>query len=425
MIGKRGYACILLFWMWISSPLSFAEKIRCSTVEAYKQHVLRDPQTAIRNQQLENDIQQWIASNAGNRQTNAIITIPVVVHVVYHLSDENISDDQIQSQIQRLNLDFRKLNTDMIPSSNPFYPLAADAGIEFCLVQVDPDGNPTTGITRTYTDETEFYFDDDGVKFTGTGGIDAWDPTEYLNLWVCNLEPTLLGYAQYPSEFSSSPETDGVVIGSSNFGTTGTVIAPYDLGRTATHEIGHWLNLKHIWGDDEGESDECSGSDGVSDTPNQQVPTYDCPSGIKTDNCSPVNPGILYEDFMDYTDDACMVLFTSGQVTRMHAALAVARSTIVSSNKCGGATLVSQQAAQHVRIYPNPVENYLAVDGLPQTKSRKFAVEVLNMLGEKVFTYELLSQKNLMELPDLKTGTYVLHIYNDEFSVVQKISVVK
>lgn len=399
-----------------------ADKIRCSTVDVFRRNAINNPDAVVRKQQLENDIQQWITQNGLSRQNGieAIITIPVVVHVVSKTSDENISDAQIQSQIDRLNKDFRNLNTDKLLSSHPFFSLAGDAGIEFCLAQIDPSGNATTGITRTSTSTVSFTNNDD-MKFNTSGGIDAWDAKKYLNIWVCNLSGDLLGYAQFPSDLNDFPETDGVVIGYNYFGTTGTAAAPYDFGRTATHEIGHWLNLEHIWGDD----NNCSGSDNVSDTPNQEVETTNCPSGLVTDNCSTTSPGIMYQNYMDYTHDACMVMFTTGQINRMKAVFNVARVAILTSNKCSGTTGITTSSKTQLKIYPNPVQNYLTIENLPKTKSKIYTIDIFNAIGQKIYTNKIPAEDTLLEMADFKTGTYMMMIYNEEFSTTQKLTVVK
>jgi hypothetical protein len=251
--------------------------------------------------------------------------IPVVVHVVYKTATQNISDAQIHSQIDVLNRDFRANNPDKSTVPAVFQPLIADVRIEFELATEDPDGNPTDGINRVPTDETSFN-DDDSVKFTASGGADAWPSSKYLNLWVCNLSP-YLGYAQFPG---GPAATDGVVITYTGFGTMGTAAAPFDLGRTATHEIGHWLNLRHIWGDDGG---GCAGSDLVADTPNQGNKHFGKPSFPQV-SCGNGPNGDLFVNYMDYVDDDTMVMFTTGQVTRMQAVLDSTRSAIGTSIPC-------------------------------------------------------------------------------------------
>ena len=253
---------------------------------------------------------------------SSTILIPVVVHVVYNNSAQNISDAQIISQIQVLNEDFRRMNADQANTPSAFANLAGNANIEFKLARRDPNGNTTNGITRTSTSTETFSMEMDNVKFSNLGGNNAWNTRRYLNIWVCKLDDDLLGYAQFPFEFQTKPNTDGVVISYRCFGRDGSAVSPFHKGRTTTHEVGHWLNLYHIWGDDdipdeECVSDECSGTDHVADTPNQGERSLDCPSFPKTDCCTTTSPGVMFMNYMDYTDDACMNLFTKGQVERM------------------------------------------------------------------------------------------------------------
>lgn len=265
-------------------------------------------------------------SKQHNIKDNALVTIPVVVHVVYYSSQQNISYEQVSSQIDVLNKDFRKRNTDTSNTPVPFKPYAGDAQVEFCLAKQDPNGSPTLGITRTHTTLTSFGLDD-AVKFTSMGGHDAWDRNKYLNIWTCNLVGGLLGYATFPG---GNPATDGVVIGYNYFGTVGVLSPPFHLGRTASHEIGHWLALYHIWGDDNG---ACYGSDQVDDTPNQGPENYGCPAYPHV-SCSNGPYGDMFMNYMDYTDDGCMNIFTQGQIVRMSAALSGPRLPIQSSNGC-------------------------------------------------------------------------------------------
>lgn len=270
-----------------------------------------DPNYAANRERIEAFTQRYIEkkNTGGDSRGGSIITIPVVVHVVYKTATENISDEQVLSQIDVLNEDFRRLNPDVSETPSEFEPDAADFEIEFCLATSDPDGNPTSGINRVETDEDYFGFDD-GVKFTSSGGVDAWPSDEYLNIWCCNLTAGLLGYAQFPG---GSPATDGVVVTYTAFGNTGTATPPYDGGRTATHEIGHWLNLYHIWGDD----GDCSEpEDYCDDTPPQLNSTFGCPSHPYADDCS---DAIQFQNYMDYTDDACYNMFTLDQKDRARA----------------------------------------------------------------------------------------------------------
>ncbi|MGB1671104.1 MAG: zinc metalloprotease, partial [Flavobacteriales bacterium] len=271
-------------------------------------------------QRIEEHTEEWapvVAEQRANNQ-NPVVTIPVVFHVVYRTETENISDAQIQTQLDVLNADFRRLNSD----ADDTWPQAADTQIEFCLASFDPQGNPTTGILRVPTTVNGFGTND-AVKFSSQGGSDAWPYTDYLNFWVCNIGGGILGYAQFPG---GNAATDGVVNGYQYTGTIGTATAPFDLGRTATHEVGHWLNLRHIWGDG-----ACGASDFVDDTPDSDGPNYGCALGNVA--CSTVD---MVQNYMDYSDDGCMNLFTQGQTDRMLALFQPGgfRESLLTSNAC-------------------------------------------------------------------------------------------
>ena len=250
------------------------------------------------------------------------VTIPVVVHVVHNTAAENISVAQIKSQIVSLNKDYGAKNPDKSKIPPVFAGLATDTGIRFVLAKKDPNGKATNGITRTKTTAASFS-DDDSVKSKATGGAGPWPSTKYLNIWVCTLGGGLLGYAQFPG---GPAPTDGVVILNTAFGTTGTSTDPFNLGRSATHEIGHWLNLHHIWGD----TADCSGSDFVDDTPNAKQPNFGKPKFPHV-SCTNGPNGDMFMNYMDYVDDDSMFMFSAGQVVRMHATLGGPRKQLVTA----------------------------------------------------------------------------------------------
>jgi hypothetical protein len=237
-------------------------------------------------------------------------TVKVVVNVVYRVAAENVSDGQINGQIGVLNRDYAATNPDKSGVPAPWKGLVTDSRIRFQLYDV----------RRTKTTKTSFTWDD-GVKKKTTGGIAPYRPDKYLNLWVCALGGGLLGYAQFPG---GPAATDGVVINYRAFGTSGTAQAPFNRGRTATHEVGHYFNLRHIWGDTE----DCSGSDMVPDTPNCAGPNYGTPT-FPVITCNNGPNGDMFMNYMDYVDDAAMFMFTSQQVLRMRAALNGPRSGLV------------------------------------------------------------------------------------------------
>lgn len=308
------------------------ERRNCGTSEVHERLLRTVDGYAEARAEIENRTARVLESGAALR--TGCTQIPVVVHVVSRNAAENISDAQIDSQIAVLNADYRATNPDKASTPSVFQPLIGDARVTFKLATTDPSGNPTNGITRTTTTTTPFTSDTDNVKSAATGGADPWPSDRYLNIWVCgNLRNAaglaLLGYAQFPG---GPAATDGVVIVHTGFGTTGTATSPYNLGRTATHEVGHWLNLRHIWGDD---GTGCAGSDFVVDTPNQGGPNYGAPT-FPTISCSNGPNGDLFMNYMDYTDDRAMFMFTQGQVDRMQAALDGPRSSIGVSGPCDG-----------------------------------------------------------------------------------------
>ena len=303
-----------------------AQQRNCGTMQHLDEIRQRDPGVDNRMDVENLDIKHWISNNTSSSKSMPnIITIPVVVHVIYKNSSQNISDAQIFSQIDILNEDFRMNNSDASSVPSAFAGVAADCEIEFCLAVRDPNGNVTTGITRTYT-TTSSFSGYTSMKYSSTGGQDAWNTSDYLNIWVCNLASGLLGFATFPGGNSS---TDGVVCDYAYFGNTGTATSPYDLGRTATHEVGHWLNLYHIWGD------SYCGNDYVSDTPKHEESNYGCPSYPHASSCSGTgSSGEMFMNYMDYTNDACMFMFSTGQKNRMRATLNGSRSSLLSSLGC-------------------------------------------------------------------------------------------
>ena len=267
---------------------------------------------------LEGDTVRAMRAEFRGRRTG-IVRIPVVVHVVYKDKRQNVTMAQIRSQIAVLNRDFRAKNADRKRTPVPWKGLVADAQIQFHLATRDPRGKATNGVTRTPTTRASFGTGDT-VKSAATGGADPWPADRYLNIWVCNLAGGLLGYAQFPG---GPARTDGVVIHYVAFGTRGTATAPFDRGRTTTHEVGHWLNLRHIWGDTE----DCSGTDAVADTPNAGMPNYGRPKFPKI-SCHNGPNGDMFMNYMDYVDDVAMYMFTAQQVARMRTTLDGPRRTI-------------------------------------------------------------------------------------------------
>jgi hypothetical protein len=328
-------------------PLSAQAPPRtCGSMQYLERQNLLYPAVKLERERLETEISKATEqlSDAHRKGTAAIYTIPVVVHVIYNNETQNISDAQILSQIAALNRDYLLANTDtsLIPAA--FKSLKADMQMQFCLARRDPSNNPTTGITRTATTVTSFS-NDDKMKFVATGGQNAWPRNKYLNIWVCNM-PTYLGYGQFPG---GPANTDGVTIHFRSFGSTGTAAAPYNLGRTTTHEVGHWLGLLHPF---EG---GCSGSgDFVADTPPQSIENYGCPSFPKF-SCSGTANGDMFMNFMDYVNDNCMQMFSAGQKTRAALFLSIYAnldSVTTKSQACTPVAPGNNEASSAVALTP-------------------------------------------------------------------------
>lgn len=375
----------------MSSTIIHAQNRKCTSHEdkvfmtgmneAYKKSLEELEQSSL--------VQQTLHQAARMQTTDTVFIIPVVVHIVHKASVENISDAQVWSQIAALNADLRRLNQDTANNIAPgLQALGRDVRIEFRLAAIDPDGNPTKGITRRLTTLDDFggvntavdrqsnttmpALVRNDVKRFANGGVDPWPTNQYLNMWVCNFVVQsgnqLLGYAQFPG--LGSPLTDGVVMwfrafGSNRFGGPfPSLSGSNSLGRTTTHEVGHWLNLRHIWGDEP----QCTNDDGVFDTPLQATEQTGCPSGIRFDACTGSGNGIMYQNYMDYTSDNCMNIFTAGQVTRMRTALnGPVRSPLKQTEFLAGPTfpLMSVDAAPIRLINPTSPLGYCKGDMRP------------------------------------------------------------
>jgi hypothetical protein len=274
---------------------STASRRICASDEVLTRQLQEDPTLALRMNQIEAFTENAMLEN---RMVNGHIEIPVVVNVLYKTAAENISVAQIQSQIDILNKDFNAQNTDYNQVPSIFSGVKANVGITFVLDQV----------IRKSTTKIK-WGTADAMKKTSKGGLNPTSPSTKLNIWACTIGGGILGYAQFPG---GSSATDGVVIDSRYFGNSPAQYSPYNKGRTATHEVGHWLNLRHIWGD------TTCGNDLVADTPTHNTANYGNPTFPHYSTC-PGNPVEMTMNYMDYTDDNAMYMFTTGQKSRMDA----------------------------------------------------------------------------------------------------------
>lgn len=328
----------------------------------------------------------------------AIIRVPVVVHILYNNASQNISDAQVKSQIAALTNDFRRKNADTTNTPERFKPVAADVQIEFYLATADPTGRATTGIVHKQS-SINVWLANDRVKFTAQGGDDAWDGKSYLNIWVCNLASGS-GYSSVPG---SDEGKDGIVINYPAFGTLNTN-PPHNLGRTAVHETGHWLGLRHIWGD------AACGDDGISDTPPQSWYTQGCPSDFRS-SCNNGETGDMYMNFMDYTYDACMNLFTEGQKTKMRALFADggSRASLLQSKGLSEPVGASESTLTKVAqssIYPNPATSEITLNSGKAVGAK--TVFIINSNGVVLLTVPITSAVQKIALPNLRPGLYFI-----------------
>jgi len=395
---------------------------RCSTVEYEQIMKERDPQmlssrevNEMVSQIIENQKNARISNNEVEGGTNVLV-IPVVVHVIHNGDayglNENIRDEQVISQITVLNQDFRRMQGTPGFNSDA---VGADVEIEFCLAKRDPNGQTTTGIDRVQLTAAS-YTSIDAVE--AIKPITIWDPNQYMNIWVVNLgNSDLLGYAQFPSNSASQAGTDGVVIGHRYFGSRtlyaqGTYTSPYDRGRTTTHEVGHFLGLIHIWGDNSSCTVNASDSfkDFCPDTPAAANDNDTC--GV-FDSC-PSSPGFdMVENYMDYTNDACMNIFTQNQRTRMRTFLTTfnRRQQLLTSLACQAVmSTPSYEMIQGINVYPNPAKSTLNID----IKSSDLLPEnyvIYNALGQRIVNKTVANNLDLsIDISGFTNGVYFIQI---------------
>jgi hypothetical protein len=365
---------------------------------------------------------QSIASVSRSSNANVIYTIPVVVHVVYFTSGQNVSDAQIISQIDVLNEDFGRTNADTVNTPSAFASVAAVTNFQFCLASKDTAGNPTNGIERRQTTVQSFQPNDD-VKYYSMGGLNAWNVNKYLNIWVCNLGGFVLGYGELPASLHTN--TFGVVVDYNVFGRVGNVSPPYHKGRTCTHEISHCFRLSHIWADDNG---ACGPpGDFVSDTPDQADATFGCFTSPKTDACSPVSPGIMFMNYMDYSDDNCLNMFTEGQSLRMLSAISSFYPSLLTSDACIVDRIEAPEDFE-MSIYPNPAKGIVSLDFFTTKYLGNYVqVRVTDYLGKEVFETELnnpVGNVYQLDLSDKKSGLYFLTIFNEKYKKHVRIALI-
>lgn len=398
-------AKLTLALITMACAYQLAAQKNCSSFTYQQQLLEQQPSLREGLNKIEAFTRQYISTNtnAMARGGNAtVIRIPVVVHILYHQPNENLSDAHVNKQIEILNQCFRRFNADTANTPARFAGVAADCEIEFQLAISDPRRRNTTGIIRKYT-PVSYWQADDKMKFNSEMGDDAWDPQSYLNIWVCNLD-RVAGYASVPG---GPAEKDGVVIGYNVFGMG--FIGGMDKGRTTVHEVGHWLNLKHLWGDD------YCGDDGVSDTPKQAGYNSGCPSGVQI-TCENGAKGDMYMNYMDYTNDECMNLFTLGQKARMRSLFAGggARYSILLSTGLQAPLIYETPLPAedpkwlHPQLFPNPAVNEITLDLSYDVRWIGKVLQVINLQGQTVMQVQVTNKIQKITISQLKPGMYVI-----------------
>lgn len=395
----------ILISVFFSFAVNSQHVNRCGSTEMIRQQKAIDPAYAKKIQDIEKTRSNY--SGSGKKGNPVTITIPVAVHVLYYNSEQNISDAQVQSQIDVLNEDFTALNSDYNNYDAGYKSVKGNLEIKYCLTQV----------IHKQTQHKSFALTDN-MKYTKKGGSDALDPMHILNIWVCDLGSSTLGFAYYPG---ISPEKFGVVCHTKAFGRGSqyNLFANYDLGRTMTHEIGHCFGFVHIWGD------SYCGNDFVEDTPLQNDPNFGCPGPGHLSTCTGTPPE-MWMNYMDYSSDKCMYFFSDGQAARANyfistdpqlksiinsSCTSTSNKELITSNLSG--KINSKITNKIFSIYPTITADRLMIS-ISNNKTGKAEILVYNTLGLLLMKQQAFISEgsNLTDLnvSKLKNGTYVLKL---------------
>lgn len=340
------------------------------------------------------------------------VTFPVVFHVLYGNAQQNIPDSCLQHQLDVLNEDFNATNPDIVNVPAAWQPLIGSMNISFIFASIDPQGNSTNGIERRACPVNG----PSNAHAFAQGGLDPWPDTSYLNIWVYNLPTGLLAYATFRGAPGvSGMDMDYIIVGRGTYASY-----PYNRGRIATHELGHYFGLYHIWGDDAG---SCSGSDSIADTPNQADETYgyNPPGTIITDQCTPTAPGIMWMNYMDFSNDSAMCFFTLDQCARMTNTILAFRFGFLTPDGFDG--IGEQEKHSQYSIFPSP-----SATGILQVNredaNANAIVEVYDLQGrliEQPIQFSPGSTTLQIDLSSFANGTYTVIIRNENAVETKRI----
>lgn len=436
MSSRAALVALLFYFFALSDVLAQVPDAglkRCASAERDQLKARLNPNWLRKRVKMERLIQEYTQEHKNLRATaDDVIRIPVVVHVIHDqdensiggLNNPNISDEQIRSQIEVLNEDYNRLPNTLGFNTNP---VGSSAMIQFYLADYDPDGRFTTGITRhRYTQKTSFNpFSDDLLL----ANIAYWPTDKYLNIWTCRLTNSYLGLAQFPATDKvegldtaneANELTDGVIIDYRYFGKkTGAITSRiYNLGRTTTHEVAHWLGLIHTWGDSDCGTDYCE------DTPRIEGPNRTTVCLEKFSNCNGVRTRNMIENYLDYSPDSCMNIFTKDQVGRMRAVLALSprRARMVEFGKEGRLDPANNLA---VEIFPNPAEAEMNVN-VRFLDFQNFTYTIFDLTGRQIATdsfRNVFSRRLQLNVSLLPPGMYIMRVKTDLETVTKRFLV--
>lgn len=415
---------LLLFTVWSGISIGQMPDLeRCMTPQAILHQDAKTPGYAdLVREQFE------LAKNTPVMKSDEEYVIPVVFHIVWNSPQENLADSIIHRQIELLNQDFGRKNPDTINMREDFDIVKGNPRIQFKLATIDPDGNPTTGITRTQTNKTSFFdlsfltagFDVlEEVKQTDNGGMDPWNQERYLNIWVCNMsflgQTFLLGYATPPDGLPNWPQgttdglSDGVVVQYQTVGDNNPNMLDMGQGaievkgRTVTHEIGHYLGLRHIWGDG-----DCAEDDGIDDTPNaDDQSNFDCDDTKNTcvDDIFGIDLPDMIENYMDYSAETCQNSFTKGQAMLMRSVLENQREKLINNNPAN----IAEAVLPDFSIYPNPFDNDVTIS----IKNGKMDyLELRDVTGKLILEEKVTKDIHHINTSHLQKGVYIVSFKN-------------